>query len=56
LYALPLVASGSWLLVIIGITAGSVWTLVRLRSNGILVSLVSHGMWSCATFIAFPLA
>lgn len=55
LYVLPLTASGSWLLLAIGITVGALWTAVRLRSGGILVTLVSHGMWSCATFVAFPL-
>lgn len=55
LYVLPLAASGSWLLVLIGVTVGTIWTVARLRSRGILISLVSHVMWSCSTFIAFPL-
>lgn len=55
LYVIPLVASGSWLLVVIGLSLGTLWTFVRLRSGGILISLVSHALWSCSTFVAFPL-
>lgn len=55
LYTVPLGASGSWLLVAIGITVGALWTVARLRSNGVVVSLFAHGMWSCATFVMFPL-
>lgn len=55
LYVVPLLASGSWLLVVIGISLGTLWTFVRLRSGGILVSLLSHALWSCSTFVVFPL-
>jgi membrane protease YdiL (CAAX protease family) len=56
LYVLPLAACGSWLLLIIGITLGICWTLCRVWSGSLLVSILIHGMWSCATFLEFPVA
>lgn len=56
LYAVPLVASGSWLLVAIGVTLGACWTVARLRSQSLLVTLLAHYLWSCSTFVVFPLA
>lgn len=56
LYVVPLTASGSWLLVVIGITLGALWSYVALRTNGILVTLIAHAMWSCSTFIAIRVA
>jgi membrane protease YdiL (CAAX protease family) len=55
LYALPLAASGSWVLVAIGVTLGTFWTLARIWSDGLVVSLVSHAIWSAATFVVLPL-
>lgn len=51
LYVLPLAASGSWLLIAIGITLGAVWTIARLRSQSLLVPLLAHVIWAEATFV-----
>ncbi len=56
LYAVPLAASGSWLLVAIGVTLGACWTIARLRSQSLLLTLLAHFLWSCSTFVVFPLA
>jgi uncharacterized protein len=54
LYALPLAASGSWLLCAIGLTLGTFWTLARIGSNSLTTTLLCHFMWSCSTFVVFP--
>jgi membrane protease YdiL (CAAX protease family) len=55
LYTIPLLASGSWLLPLVGITLGSVWTVLRQRSQGLTASLISHAMFSVATFVWLPI-
>lgn len=55
LYTIPLLASGSWLLPFVGLTLGSVWTVLRQRSQGLTVSLISHTMWSVVTFVWLPI-
>jgi uncharacterized protein len=56
LYALPLLASGSWLLCAIGLTVGAFWTIARIGSNSVVTTLLCHFMWSCSTFVVFPVA
>jgi membrane protease YdiL (CAAX protease family) len=51
LYALPLVGSGSWLLVAIGVTLGACLTVAKLRSGSLLVPIVAHVIWSEVTFV-----
>ncbi|HEY5957013.1 MAG TPA: type II CAAX endopeptidase family protein [Polyangiaceae bacterium] len=55
LYALPVSASGSWLLVAIAVALGTLWTVARLWSEGLIVSLISHAIWSASTFVLLPI-
>ena len=55
LYLVPLMASGSWLLVLVGLSTGIVWTSARLWSQGLVVPLVSHALFSAATFVWLPI-
>ena len=54
LYVLPLAASGSWLLVAIGLTLGATWTIARLWSKSLLIPLVAHIIWAEMVFVAMP--
>jgi membrane protease YdiL (CAAX protease family) len=54
LYTLPLFASGSWLLPIVGFTLGAAWTIARQRSNGLTIPLLSHAVFSLTTFVWLP--
>ncbi|MGC4070522.1 MAG: CPBP family glutamic-type intramembrane protease [Polyangiaceae bacterium] len=51
LYTLPLLGSGSSLLVAIGLGLGAIWTAARLLSGGLIVPLVSHVLFSLSTFV-----
>jgi len=55
LYLIPLMASGSWLLVLVGLSTGIVWTSARMWSQGLVVPLVSHALFSAATFVWLPI-
>ena len=55
LYIAPLLASRSWLLVMIGATLGTCWTVARLWSGSLAVPMIAHIMWSLTTFVVFPL-
>jgi membrane protease YdiL (CAAX protease family) len=54
LYTIPLFLSGSWLMPLLGLTLGSIWTLARQHTRGLVVPLVSHALWSQAMFAWLP--
>lgn len=51
LYALPLAASGSWLLVAMGLTLGATLTIAQLRTQSLLVPFLAHVIWAEAVFV-----
>ncbi len=55
LYALPQLASSSWVLVAAALGCGAVWTLQRERSGSLVVPTVTHLTWDILVFVAFPL-
>ncbi len=55
LYATPQIASGSWVLVLIAVVCGLVWTLQRAVYRGIFVPLLTHIVWDVCIFFVFPL-
>ncbi|WP_257352037.1 CPBP family intramembrane glutamic endopeptidase [Pseudalkalibacillus decolorationis] len=55
LYALAHLASGSLLLVLSALLAGFVWGFLYVRSQNILVPLLSHLVFDLLLFIIFPL-
>lgn len=54
LYVFPMLLSGSWLLPVLGLTMGCVWTIARQRSQGLVIPLVSHAVFSLALFVWLP--
>lgn len=56
LYTLPLIASGSWLLPLVGVTLGGVWTIARQRSHGLTIPLLCHALFSLTTFVWLPIS
>ena len=55
LYALPQAGSGSWLLVALALGCGSLWTLQREWTNGLLAPTITHLGWSLCLFVVAPL-
>lgn len=55
-YAVPQLASGSWVLVGLALGCGLVWTAQRQFSGGLLVPTVTHLTWDILIFVAVPVA
>lgn len=55
LYAVPQVASGSWLLPLLAIGCGLVWTLQRAISGNLVVPTLTHFVWDLMVMVLFPL-
>lgn len=55
-YAVPQLASGSWVLVALALGCGLVWTVQRRISGGLVVPTLTHLTWDVLIFVAFPVA
>lgn len=55
LYAIPQVATGSWVLVAVALGCGSIWTAQRARTGSLVAPLITHALWSSAVFAVVPL-
>jgi membrane protease YdiL (CAAX protease family) len=56
IYALPQLASGSWLLPVLALGCGAIWTLQRALSGTLLLPYATHLTWSLLVMVLFPLA
>jgi uncharacterized protein len=56
LYAAPLAASGSPVLVLVGTSCGAVWGALRVATGGLAAPLICHLVWAVAVFVAWPLS
>lgn len=54
-YSLPQLASGSWLLVLVALGCGCVWTLQRAWTGLLSFPLITHLVWDLWLFFLFPL-
>lgn len=54
-YAIPQAFSGSWVLVLVALGCGGIWTTQRHWSGGIAVPALTHAVWNCAVFVIYPL-
>lgn len=55
LYTVPQLASGSWLLPLLAIGCGAIWTLLRHWTGGLVIPVLTHLVWDLAVMVAFPL-
>lgn len=55
LYALPQLASGSWLLPALAIGCGLVWTVQRAISDNLVVPTLTHFVWDLIVMVLLPL-
>jgi membrane protease YdiL (CAAX protease family) len=53
-YVLPMVCSGSWLLVAVALTLGTVLTIQRLYLRSWLPCFVTHLTWNVLIFVVHP--
>jgi membrane protease YdiL (CAAX protease family) len=55
LYALAQAASGSVLVVVLGLCCGAVWSALRHHSRGLWAPIICHLLWSTIVLGAWPL-
>lgn len=55
LYALPQLASASFLVIALALVCGAIWSAQRVYSGGLVVPLVTHAIWSVTVFGLVPL-
>lgn len=55
LYAVPQLASGSWLLAAVAFGLGTLWAVQRVRSGSLWVPFLTHLGWDLVVFVALPL-
>ncbi|MCG8416795.1 MAG: CPBP family glutamic-type intramembrane protease [Proteobacteria bacterium] len=54
LYALPQLIGGAWILVAAAVVVGTVFTVQRLITGGIVEPLITHAVWSVSIFSLVP--
>lgn len=54
-YAVPQAFSGSWVLVLVALGCGVVWTTLRVWTGSIVVPALTHAIWNLVVFVVFPL-
>ncbi|MFK7999009.1 MAG: lysostaphin resistance A-like protein [Polyangiales bacterium] len=54
-YAVPQAFSGSWVLVLVALGCGALWTSLRVWSGSIVVPALTHAVWNLVVFVALPL-
>lgn len=54
-YAVPQAFSGSWVLVLVALGCGALWTSLRVWSGSIIVPALTHAVWNLVVFVALPL-
>lgn len=55
IYVLPQLLSGSWLLLVLAVGCGVVWTLQRAYCDNLVVPLLTHLVWDALVMVCFPL-
>lgn len=55
LYAIPQLIGGMWILALAALALGIVLSLQRLRDRSLVGPVVTHAVWSLATFYYWPL-
>jgi membrane protease YdiL (CAAX protease family) len=56
LYTVPQLIGGNWVLIAAAVVAGSVFTIQRLITGGLLAPITTHVIWSACTFSLLPLS
>jgi membrane protease YdiL (CAAX protease family) len=54
-YALAQLGTGSWVVGLVALVCGTLWTLERVWLGAPFAALVSHWLWTCLVILLFPL-
>ena len=53
-YALAQLGSGSWLVFVLALVCGTIWTFARVYSGSLVVSTLSHLIWTECVILILP--
>jgi membrane protease YdiL (CAAX protease family) len=54
-YALAQLGTGSWIVGLVALVCGTLWTLERIWLDDLFAALVSHWLWTTLVILLFPL-
>lgn len=53
-YAFAQLGSGSWIVFLLALVCGAVWTALRVYTGSITPSLIAHGIWTPTVIVLVP--
>ena len=54
LYAGAQLGSGSWIVFLLALACGAIWTALRIYTGSITPSLIAHGIWTPTVIVLLP--
>lgn len=53
-YSFAQLGSGSWIVFLLAVVCGSIWTALRVYTGSITPSLIAHGIWTPTVIVLIP--
>ena len=53
-YTLAQLGSGSFIVALLALTCGTIWTVLRVRTKSLLPALIAHAIWTPTTILLYP--
>ena len=53
-YTLAQLGSGSFIVALLALACGAIWTILRVRTQSLLPALVAHAIWTPVTILLYP--
>jgi membrane protease YdiL (CAAX protease family) len=53
-YTLAQLGSGSFIVALLALVCGTIWTLLRVRTQSLLPALIAHAIWTPITLLLYP--
>jgi membrane protease YdiL (CAAX protease family) len=54
-YALAQLGTGSWVVGLVALVCGALWTLERVYTGSVLAALITHWLWTSVVIVLLPL-
>jgi membrane protease YdiL (CAAX protease family) len=53
-YMLAQLGSGSFIVALLALACGTIWTILRVRTQSLLPALIAHAIWTPTTILLYP--
>lgn len=53
-YSFAQLGSGSWIIFLLAVVCGTIWTALRMYTGSIVPSLIAHGIWTPTVIVLVP--